>query len=219
MAPAALAAAAAGRRFDAGALDRDENGLIGSYVDCILGCSLTNGASEYLIGTVGWITRLRGDILCNTEHFAAHKAARQAELFHLRHNKAIHCLRAAEEYGVLPFRRVFADQFRGDEAMLEAFGLFIREDVNDLDLRADRSDFVELIGKEDGPSRPAAEKDRERKILNPVADGARHGEKRRDTAAASQSQNVLRVAKLVIVEMSLRRGCGRRQSRRDWRGR
>ena len=92
--------------------------------------------------------------------------------------------------------------------MLIPFGLFVRENVNDLHLRAGRGDFFELIGKEDGLSRPAAEKNRKRKILDPIADGARHGKERRDAAAAGQRENILRVAELVVIEISLRRGSG-----------
>lgn len=141
-APAALAAAAARGGFDTGALESNKDGLICSRADRVFGCTLPDGAAERLSGALRGIAGLSSNVLRNTKHFAAHKAARQTELIYFGHNESVHRFRAAEKDRILLFRRVFADQFGRDEAVLIALGLLVRQDMNDLDLRASRGNFV-----------------------------------------------------------------------------
>ena len=89
-APAALAAAAAGRRFDTGAFQRNKDRLVGGNVDGIFLRALSDRAAERFSGASGRIAGLRGDVLRDAEHLAADKTARQGELFHLRHYEPIH---------------------------------------------------------------------------------------------------------------------------------
>ena len=61
-APAALAAAAAGRRFDTGAFQRNKDRLVGGNVDGIFLRALFDRAAERFSGASGRIAGLRGDI-------------------------------------------------------------------------------------------------------------------------------------------------------------
>ena len=84
--------------------------------------------------------------------------------------------------------------------MLIALAFLIGENVHDLHLVRRGGDGVKLVPEEDRVGRAVAEEDRETEVLDTVADGARHGVKRRDAAAAGECNDVRRVAVRFIVE-------------------
>ena len=78
--------------------------------------------------------------------------------------------------------------------------------MHHLEFRANAGDLVQLSAEQDVLLRAGAVEQRQFKVLDPVADRSRHGEEGRDAGAAGETNNLLFVPKVLIVEETLGRG-------------
>ena len=131
--------------------------------------------------------------------------AGQAQLVDLTADEAVHGLGAADEHAV-GLLGILADDVGGDEAVLEALLLLVGEDVDHLHLVAGGADGVQLFTEEDVLLGAAAEDDGQVEVLDAVPDGVGHGQEGGDAAAAGQSDDVLGVTQILVVELALAAG-------------
>ena len=143
-APAAFAAAAAGRRFDSGAFDGNQNRLVSFAVNIGCLCALLHGELERLSFCLCRVAFALPRRLGDVDHLAAEPSFRQAELFDFGLEEFVHCLRAAKENGVIVGRGIFFNNVSGNEAVLIAFRFGIGENMNHFELRALGSNFEPL---------------------------------------------------------------------------
>ena len=87
--------------------------------------------------------------------------------------------------------------------MLKAFLFLVREHMHHLEFRANTGNLIQLPTEEDVSFRAGAVEQRQFEVLNPVANRSGHGEEGRDAGAACQTDDLLFIAQILIVEEAL----------------
>lgn len=205
-APAALTAAAAGGGGYACALDGGQQRLVGGGSDIELLAVLDDLEIEGLAADLLGISGLIPGILDGTEHFTSDKLPAQTELCDLTVEEVVHGLRAAHEDAVLAVAAVLFDELSGDKAVLVAFLFLVGKDMYNMYLIAGSTDLVQLLLVDDALCGTGAKEYCQIKVLMTVAYCVCHAHKGSYTGSAGKSNDFLRVAQSLIVEMTLRAG-------------
>ena len=122
---------------DAGALDGDENRLVGAGGDAPLLRTLLHGDGELFALDFLRIAFALPWGLGDIDNLSSEETLRQIELFNLRRKEFVHGLRAAEiDRESLALRRILPDHIGSDKAGLKTCFLLFRENMNDPELRA-----------------------------------------------------------------------------------
>lgn len=184
MTESAFSAAAARRNCDTVLFEGLQNGVsrfTGDSFGCIadVDCNL-----DSLLICSGIAFKCVG-IMHFSKEFMTDVFTLQIQLFQFLIREAIHCLWAAQEDGIrLILGCVFGDDIRCYEAMFIPFDIFIRKNMNNLDLVGEFFQLIKGFLIQDGISLAASIQQNQIERFLSCGDRFRHGQEWCDTAAA-----------------------------------